>query len=90
MALIIDNRNFRLVIASDVNPRDGLGWELWEGHTLLLEIFRHDDLKKITFSTFHQGIDIPIEALEYILNNFNTTGGRNFIEDFEEDSSNSE
>ncbi|RFP64909.1 hypothetical protein D0N36_11230 [Hymenobacter lapidiphilus] len=85
MPFRIDNRLFRLEIASDVNLRDGLGWELWEGSSMLVEIFRHDDLKKITFTTFTP-VDIPIEALDYLLNDFNTTGGRNFIEDFEEES----
>ncbi|GGF09614.1 hypothetical protein [Hymenobacter cavernae] len=89
MGFTIDNRRFGLVLASDVNPRDGLGWQLWEytnrKSVLLLEIFRHDDLKKISFETF-EPMDIPYEALEIVLNDFNTTGGRNFIVDPEEDS----
>ena len=33
---------YRVVVASDVNPRDGIGVEIYQGDELLIEIFRDD------------------------------------------------
>ncbi|MCC3157090.1 hypothetical protein LJ737_07560 [Hymenobacter sp. 15J16-1T3B] len=78
---VINNRRFQIMGAGDVSNRDGAGWELWEyvdqQWVWLLEIFRHDDLRKIDFATFSP-IDIPFEALERLLHSFNTTGGKRF------------
>jgi hypothetical protein len=88
MGFTVENRQFGIVLASDVNPRDGLGWQLFEytgsKSVLLLEIFRHDDHKRISFETFAP-VDIPLEVLEIVLNSFNTTGGRDFIADFDDE-----
>lgn len=69
---------------SDISSRDGAGWELWEcigeEKILLIEIFRHDDLKKIDFATF-SAVDIPLEAMDHLLNTFNTEGSQNFIDE---------
>ena len=78
---IIDNRRFQIMVASDVAIRGGLGWELWEyvdqQWQLLVEVFRHDDLRKIDFATFRP-VDIPFDALDRLLQDFNTTGGKDF------------
>lgn len=80
----IDDRHFLIMLASDVSDRDGLGWQLFEivsGELIfILEIFRHDDLKKIEFISYDP-ISIPFETLEIIVNSFNTNGGRDFIND---------
>lgn len=83
---IVQGRSFEIIHASDVNTRDGLGWELWEyrnyenhDRTLLIEIFRHDDLKKITFSSFFN-LEIPFEVIEILLEDFEY-GGKDFIDD---------
>ena len=66
---VVKERSFAIIHASDVSARDGLGWESWEHHnnnrTLLVELFRHDDLKEATFSSFHH-LDIPFEAIELL------------------------
>lgn len=90
MALFtVDNRQFEVIVASDTDF-DGLAWELWEDITTershdriyLLQIIRHDDSKKIAFKTF-ESFNIPIEAIEKLFDSFNTTGGRDFMEDIE-------
>ncbi|MGI4763414.1 MAG: hypothetical protein ACRYF0_22065 [Janthinobacterium lividum] len=79
---VVKERSFEIIHASDVSTRDGLGWELWEhqdnNRTLLIEIFRHDDLKEITFSSFHH-LNIPFEAIELLLEDFKG-GGKDFID----------
>jgi len=84
MTFSVADRKFEIWHASDVSARDGLGWELFEitpsGRVLLIEIFRHDDLKKIDFATFSR-MDIPFEAVEILLHDFNTTGGKDFIDE---------
>ncbi|MBC6609684.1 hypothetical protein H8B15_02040 [Hymenobacter sp. BT507] len=82
MAFSISGRKFEIWHASDVSTRDGLGWELWEitssGRVLLIEIFRHDDLKKIDFATF-ASVDVPFEVIEILLQDF-SKGGKDFID----------
>jgi hypothetical protein len=82
MTFSVADRKFEIWHASDVSTRDGLGWELWElipsGKTLLIEIFRHDDLKKIDFATFN-AIAVPFEAIEVLLEDFKN-GGKDFID----------
>ncbi|TGE24501.1 hypothetical protein E5K00_04625 [Hymenobacter aquaticus] len=83
MIFTIDNRHFEILHATDIPARDGLAWELWEhtdeGRTMLVEIFRHDDLKRIDFQTFGTS-NIPYAALEVILHDFDTTGGKEFMD----------
>ena len=74
----IGNRHFMIMLASDINTRDGLGWQLVEivsnELVLILEIFRHDDLKEMEFVTYSP-ISIPFKALEFIVNDFSSKGG---------------
>jgi len=80
----IGDRHFLIMLASDVNTRDGLGWQLFETVSnelvLLLELFRNDDSKKMEFVTYSP-ISIPFEALEVIVNDFSSKGGRDFVVD---------
>ncbi|RYU80469.1 hypothetical protein [Hymenobacter persicinus] len=82
MIFTVENRRFEILHATDMPARDGLAWELWEhtnqARTMLVEIFRHDDLKRIDFRTFDT-LNIPYAALEAILYDFNTTGGKEFM-----------
>ncbi|MCB2410067.1 hypothetical protein [Hymenobacter lucidus] len=84
MSFTVGNRQFELQSFSDVGTRDGAGWELWEckgeEKLLLIEIFRHDDLKKIDFATF-EAVDIPLEAVDELLKTFSEEGSRNFVDD---------
>jgi hypothetical protein len=83
MVFSINNRHFKIIVASDVQ-RDGLGWELWEhkdGTDILLsEIFRSDESKTIDYIAYKTSDHIiPLEALEFLIGHFNSTGGRNFL-----------
>ncbi|MBO0359049.1 hypothetical protein J0X19_13905 [Hymenobacter sp. BT186] len=84
MPFLVANRHFEIHHASDVSTRNGLGWELVEitasGRVLLIEIFRHDALKKIDFATF-AAVDIPFEAIEILWHDFITTDGKEFIDE---------
>ncbi|PJJ60296.1 hypothetical protein [Hymenobacter chitinivorans] len=83
MRFTIGTRQFELQWFSDVSTRNGAGWELWEctgEKTLLIEIFRHDDLKKIDFATF-EAVDIPLAAVDALLKTFNEEGSRSFVDE---------
>lgn len=78
----VEGRSFEIIVASDVD-RDGLGWELWEHlptkRILLSELFRHDDTRTIQYTSFKHAI--PFEVLEKLINNFSSTGGKEFMTD---------
>ena len=59
------NKN-RIVIASDVNDRDGIGVEIYRDNKLKVEIFRDDTQKIRTISVFDDGksIDISFDLME--------------------------
>jgi len=77
MELKIDNKNYELIIASDVN-RDGIGLEIWDTETdkLIIEIFRADTDQRIDF--YSEKITIPIELIEKSLEIFNQRIGKEF------------
>ena len=52
----------RVVIASDVNKRDGIGVEIYRNDELVVEIFRDDTAKTRTITIFNQ--DISLELME--------------------------
>lgn len=80
----IDNRTYEIIRATDVD-RDGIGIELWDrdNQKLILEIFRHDDKKKLTFSCDTD--NIPLEVVDWFLREFEERVGREFQEDNWED-----
>lgn len=50
----------RVVIASDVNPRDGIGVEIYRDDELVVEIFR-DDTKRIrTITVFKESVSLEL------------------------------
>jgi len=51
-------QDMKVVVASDVNTRDGIGVEIYIGDELVLEIFR-DDTKKSRDVTLYK-IDVPL------------------------------
>ena len=85
MSFVIRDRRFEVMWFSDVSTRDGAGFDLWEHRgeekVQLAEVFRHDDLKRFDFSAFE--IDIPLEAIEKLLDTFNAEGGREFVPELE-------
>ena len=52
----------RVVIASDVNPRDGIGVEIYRDDELVVEIFRDDRERTRTVTVFKESI--PLELME--------------------------
>jgi hypothetical protein len=65
MKLKIDNKDYEMIIASDVN-RDGIG----------LEIFRADTDQRIDF--YSEKINVPLELIEKSLEIFNQRIGKEF------------
>ena len=70
MKMKIDNKNYKIRIASDVN-RDGKGLEIWDTETnkLIIEIFRADTEQRIDF--YSEKLTVPIELIEKSLGIFN-------------------
>lgn len=77
MELKIDNKDYKLLIASDV-IRNGIGLEIWDAETdkLIIEIFRADSDQRIDFYT--EKITVPIELIEKSLEIFNKRIGKEF------------
>lgn len=77
MKLKIDNKDYKLIIASDV-VRDGIGLEIWNAETdkLIFEIFRADSDQRIDYYT--ERITVPIELIEKSLEIFNKRIGKEF------------
>ena len=55
-------KDYKIVIASDVHTRDGIGIEVWQEDKMLIEVFRDDENKKYTISLFEK--DLPLELVE--------------------------
>jgi len=58
----------RVIIASDVSDRDGIGVEIYRNDKLVIEIFRDDTKLTRTVTLFQQ--DISLELLEESIANF--------------------
>ena len=58
----------RIIIASDVNERDGIGVEIYRDDKLLIEIFRDDTKRTRTVTLFQQ--DISLDLLEESIQTF--------------------
>jgi hypothetical protein len=58
----------RVVIASDVSARDGIGVEIYRDDKLVIEIFRDDTRLTRTVTLFQQ--DISLELLEESIETF--------------------
>ena len=56
----------RVIIASDVNERDGIGVEIYQDNKLVVEIFRDDTEKKRTIKVFSKSISLELmeESIE--------------------------
>ncbi|WP_346853920.1 hypothetical protein [uncultured Draconibacterium sp.] len=77
MELKIDNKDYKLIIASNI-IRDGIGLEIWDTETgkLIIEIFRADSDRRIDFYT--EKITVPIELIEKSIEIFNKRIGKEF------------
>ena len=56
----------RVIIASDVNERDGIGVEIYRDNKLVVEIFRDDTEKTRTIKIFSNSISLELmeESIE--------------------------
>nr|WP_315481581.1 hypothetical protein [uncultured Undibacterium sp.] len=56
----------RVVIASDVSTRDGIGIEIYRNDEIVIEIFRDDTEKTRTVSVFNKSVSLELmnEAIE--------------------------
>ena len=63
-------KNYKVIIASDVNERDGIGIEIWEWeeNKILIEVFRDDENKDYTISLFEEGL--PLKLIEESIERF--------------------
>jgi len=50
----------RVVVASDVNPRDGIGVEIYRDDELIVEIFRDDTDRTRTVTVFKDSISLEL------------------------------
>ena len=68
----------RVIIASDVSDRDGVGVEIYQDDKLVIEIFRDDTKLTRTVTLFQQ--DISLELLEESIETFNKEIPWDFID----------
>jgi len=68
----------RVVVASDVNPRDGIGVEIYRDDELVVEIFRDDRDRTRTVTVFKESISL--ELIEESIQIFKKEIPWNFIE----------
>ena len=58
----------RVIIASDINERDGIGVEIYQNNELIVEIFRDDTDKTRTIRVFKE--NISLELMEECIKTF--------------------
>lgn len=58
----------RVIIASDVNERDGIGVEIYRDDNLVIEIFRDDTKRTRTVTLYQQ--EISLDLLEESIQTF--------------------
>lgn len=68
----------KIIVATDVNTRDGIGIEAYYKKELILEIFRDDALKTRTVTTYKK--DIPFEFMQECIESFKTKVPWDFVE----------
>lgn len=68
----------RVVVASDVNARDGIGVEIYRDDELIVEIFRDDTDRTRTVTVFKESISL--ELIEESIKIFKKEIPWNFIE----------
>jgi hypothetical protein len=78
----MSSKTEKIIVASDVNPRDGIGVELYDGDTLLVEIFRDDTERTRTVTVFQE--NVPLERMERAIELFKKEIPWDFIEYDEE------
>ncbi|HYG01791.1 MAG TPA: hypothetical protein VD927_05055 [Chryseosolibacter sp.] len=72
----------RIVVASDVNRRDGVGVEIYRNDQLVIEIFRDDTDKTRTITVYTR--DVSLELMEESIQAFKRNIPWDFIENKED------
>lgn len=72
------NREIRYIVASDVNPRDGIGLETYINGDLVMEIFRDDSERRTYMTLFTHQLDFDV--LETSIAKFKERIDPNYIE----------
>lgn len=57
---MIREKKISYVVASDVNPRDGIGVETYIDGELVLEIFRDDSERRTYACLFYRHVDLDV------------------------------
>ena len=70
--------DLKIVVASDVNERDGIGIEVYFQENLIIEIFRDDSRKSKTVTTYEESI--PLEIVEFAIEKFKSEIPKEFID----------
>ena len=71
-------QDLRIVVASDVNSRDGVGIEMYFKEDLLIEIFRDDSEKTKTVTVYDKSISL--EIVEFAIEKFKSEILPDFID----------
>ncbi len=74
----MNRKTDKVVIASDVNPRDGIGVEIYHNDDLVVEVFRDDTERTRTITIFQE--NISLEQMENAIKIFKKEIPWNFIE----------
>jgi hypothetical protein len=71
-------KEYEVIIASDVNTRDGVGIEVRKDDETLIEVFRDDGNKKYTITLFKW--DLPLDLVEESIAYFKKNIEQKFID----------
>ena len=75
----MESKPDRIIIASDVHKRDGIGIEVYRDNKLVLEIFRDDTDRTRTVSIFQD--NVSLDLMEESIQTFKKEIPWAFIED---------
>jgi len=76
--LMKSKKEISYMVASDVNPRDGIGLETYIDGDLVIEIFRDDTERRTYISLFSK--DVDLEVLEASIEKFKERIDVNYID----------
>lgn len=74
----MENDKEKVIVASDVNPRDGIGVEYYLNEELLIEVFRDDTDRTRTVTIFKE--NVSLEQMERAIALFKKEIPWDFIE----------
>ena len=67
-----------VIVASDVNTRDGIGIEVYDNEKMIMEVFRDDSFKTRSLTLFEK--DVPLEIVEESIRLFKSKIDWDFID----------